>query len=177
MTISILYAAPSRALVAATTSVLAVLAMTAIHHVYGAALFATPWRLHIVYVSVPVALALLGAIPVARASPDSLASRIASWLFLGLGGVFAVGLIGFYEGGYNHLLPNVQYALGIEATVREGLYVPPDDLVFQLTGMAQFVLAMVAAVHLARLVRAPANPPASVQTPLAEPASADRKGR
>jgi hypothetical protein len=154
MSKSILHRAPERTLVAATASTLGVLVMTAVHHIYGAALFDTPWRLHIVFISVPVALAILAAIPIARASPDGLLSRIASWVYLALGGVFAVGAIGVYEGGYNHLLPNLQYVLGMEHTLRGGLYVPPDDLVFQLTGIAQFAIAIIAARHLWQLVDA-----------------------
>ena len=152
MSKSILHGAPAHTLAAATTSILGVLAMTAIHHVYGAVLFATPWRLHIVFISVPVALAILAAVPLGRASPDGLLSSAASWVYLALGGVFAIGAIGVYEGGYNHLLPNLQHVLGVEHTLREGLYVPPDDLVFQLTGVAQFVIAVIAARYMWRLV-------------------------
>lgn len=151
MATSILHDAPTRTLRAAAASLLALLALTAVHHVYGAWLFDTPWRLHIVFVSIPVAIVIAAAVPIARSAPESLASRSASWVFLVLGAIFVVGAIGLYEGGYNHALPNLQYVLGLAPTARPDLYVPPDDLLFQLTGVGQFVLAVVAAHYLAEL--------------------------
>lgn len=150
---SILSRAPTRTVAAAAASGLGVLAMTTIHHVYGAAIFETPWRLHIVFISIPVALVILGAIPLARMRNASFTSHVASWLFIGLIALFAVAAIGFYEGGYNHLLPNIQYTLGVEHPLRDGLYVPPDDLFFQLTGIAQFAVAVIAAWYLERLLQ------------------------
>lgn len=47
----------TRALVAAC----AVLALTSIHHVYGAIHYATPWRYHAVHVSGVILVVLLGA--------------------------------------------------------------------------------------------------------------------
>lgn len=149
---SILHRAPARAIFQTTFWALAILVMTSIHHVYGAALFSTPWRLHIVYVSIPAALIILAAIPAGRAAPHGLVSRAASWLYVAIIGVFAVGMIGFYEGGYNHLIPNIQYALGVEHPLREGLYEPPDDLIFQLIGVAQFPIAVLAGWRLFQLV-------------------------
>jgi hypothetical protein len=68
---------------------------------------------------------------------------------------FSILAIGIYEGGYNHLLPNIQYAMDVESTLREGLYVPPDDFIFQGTGMAQFVIAVIAAYALAVMIWGP----------------------
>ena len=143
--------APATQLRLATAGTLAVLVMTAIHHIYGAWLFATPWRLHIVYISIPVAIAILAALMVGRANASQFSARVASWIYFALAGGFAVGAIGFYEGGYNHLLPNIQYVLGVEHTLRDGLYEPPDDLIFQLTGIAQFAAGLFAGWHLVKL--------------------------
>jgi hypothetical protein len=153
MPLPILSRAPLETVAGATASGLGVLVMTTIHHVYGAAIFSTPWRLHIVYISIPVALVILGAVPLGIRRYSSFSGHGASWLFILLIAVFAVALIGVYEGGYNHLLPNIQYVLGVERTLRDGLYVPPDDLLFQLTGIAQFVVAVVAAWFLVCLMR------------------------
>ena len=157
MTESILARAPRGAVYAATLGGLTILLATTIHHVYGAWLFDTPWRLHIVFISIPVAVAMVASVPLARRPGNTLAAHLASWTFILLNGGFAIALIGFYEGGYNHLLPNIQYALGIEHPLREGLYVPPDDLVFQLTGVAQFVVAAIAAWQLWRVIRPARN--------------------
>ena len=152
MSSSILSRAPAAAIAAATISGLAVLVATTVHHVYGAWLFATPWRLHIVFISIPVAIAILAAIPIARMGSAPLAGQLASLVYIILDAGFVIGLIGFYEGGYNHLLPNIQYVLGVDHTLRADLYLPPDDLIFQLTGVAQFFLGVVAAWYLWRLV-------------------------
>ncbi|WP_338426278.1 hypothetical protein [Sphingopyxis kveilinensis] len=144
MSESILYHAQPRHLRLTTLATLGVLVTTAAHHIYGADLFSTPWRLHIVYISIPAAILILGTIPIARADARRLSSRIASWVYFLVSGGFAVGMIGFYEGGYNHLLPNIQYVLGAETTLREGLYQPPDDPIFQLSGIAQFFIALFA---------------------------------
>ncbi|PKR88341.1 hypothetical protein CXZ10_15085 [Pleomorphomonas diazotrophica] len=136
----------------ATATALAILVMTSIHHIYGAEIFDTPYRLHIVYVSIPVALVILGCVALARRTASAAVARAASWLFVILTGLFAIVAVGFYEGGYNHVIPNIQYLLGVEHTLRAGLYEPPDDLVFQLTGVAQFGIALVAASALWRLL-------------------------
>lgn len=152
MASSLLSSAPAGLVYRATATALAILVMTSIHHVYGAEIFDTPYRLHIVYVSIPVALIILGCVALARRTASEMVARAASWLFVILTGLFAIAAVGFYEGGYNHVIPNIQYLLGVEHTVRPGLYEPPDDLVFQLTGMAQFGIALVAASALWRLL-------------------------
>lgn len=152
MVSSLLSSAPAGLVYRATVTSLAILVMTSIHHIYGAEIFDTPYRLHIVFVSIPVALLILGCVALARRTASETMARAASWLFLALVGLFAIVAVGFYEGGYNHVIPNIQYALGVEHTLRAGLYEPPDDLVFQLTGMAQFGMALAAAAALWRLV-------------------------
>ena len=136
----------------ATLGALGVLVMTSIHHAYGAIVFDTPYRWHIIFISIPVALVILAAAPVARGGGSAMISRVASWLYLGLVALFVIAAIGIYEGGYNHLIPNIQYVLGVEHPLREDLYKAPDDLFFQLTGIAQFVLAMLTARWLWKLV-------------------------
>ena len=152
MTQSILARAPRSAVYAATLGGLSILIATTIHHVYGAWLFDTPWRLHIVFISIPVALGMVVAVLVAVQGGGSLAGHVASWAFILLNAGFAIALIGLYEGGYNHLLPNIQYVLAVDHPLREGLYDPPDDLVFQLSGIAQFVVAAIAAWQLWRVI-------------------------
>ena len=152
MVSSILSSAPAGLVNRATATSLAILVMTSVHHVYGAEIFDTPYRLHIVYVSIPVALIILGCVALARRTASETVARAASWLFVVLTGLFAIAAVGFYEGGYNHVIPNIQYVFGVEHTLRAGLYEPPDDLVFQLTGVAQFPIALTAAWALWRLI-------------------------
>lgn len=152
MVSSLLSSAPAGLVYRATATTLAILVMTSIHHVYGAEVFDTPYRLHIVYISIPVALLIVGCVALARSTASQTLAWAASWLFVILTGLFAIAAVGFYEGGYNHVIPNIQYLFGVEHTVRPGLYEPPDDLVFQLTGVAQFGIALVAATALWRLI-------------------------
>jgi hypothetical protein len=134
--------------------------MTTIHHVYGAAIFETPWRLHIVFASIPVALIILAAAPIAKRTRSGVVSNVASWLYVAAIALFCIALIGFYEGGYNHLIPNIQYMHGVDHPLREGLYVPPDDLAFQLTGIAQFAAGLVSSITLWAMLRADRRPTA-----------------
>jgi hypothetical protein len=121
-----------------------VLVLTVIHHAYGAFIFQQPLMLHITLIAIPVGALIftLGAFARRAASrrTASVASATALILMIGV----SIVAFGFYEGGYNHLLPNIQYALGITPTVRAGLYEPPDDFIFQGTGIIQFFQSLVA---------------------------------
>jgi hypothetical protein len=146
----------------AGAAALAVLLMTTIHHVYGAIIYDTPFRLHIVFISLPVAMAFTFALYVGALRPGTAAGRAATLTGAAIILVFAVAAIGFFEGGYNHVVKNVVYFVGGEDAmmklVPEWLYDPaavetPNDLLFELTGIAQFPLAVWAAVLTMRLLR------------------------
>ncbi len=142
---------------------IAVLAMTTIHHVYGAVIYDTPWRLHIVYISAPVAVAIIAALGFGASREGTPAGRIASWLAIAAILAFPVALIGFFEGGYNHLVKNIVYfARGEEAMMAlmpPSLYEPgtvemPNDVIFEMTGIAQFPLSIATLLAVLRLERA-----------------------
>lgn len=121
--------------------------LTTLHHVYGALLFDTPQRLHMLAAAPPyvlaVAIAYRGAIrPVARRGRAFGSAIVASsWLL-------PLGVIGVFEGGYNHLLKNVLFFAGIDRARFEALYPggllyeAPSDLWFEASGIAQFVVAL-----------------------------------
>jgi hypothetical protein len=141
---------------------LAVLAMTAVHHVYGAVIYDTPFRLHIVFVAVPVALFIAFALRLGAARAGTKQGRLATWAAVAVILVFAVAAIGVFEGGYNHFVKNIAYLGGGEAAVRvmmpSWLYDPaaveiPNDIVFEATGIAQFPLSIWAAIETWRLAR------------------------
>ncbi len=57
--------------------------------------------------------------------------------------------LGLYEGGYNHSLKNVAYAVDLPASVFDtlfptSLYEPPGDWFFELSGMLQLPLGLLA---------------------------------
>jgi hypothetical protein len=153
-------AAPSLHLRAGTAAML-VLIMTTIHHVYGAVIYDTPFRLHIVFISIPVAMAMAAALYVGATRVDR-AGRIATWTGIAIILVFAVAAIGFFEGGYNHVLKNIGFLGGGEEAVKAlmpaWLYDPsaveiPNDFFFEATGVAQFPLSVWTAVVTWRLAR------------------------
>ncbi len=138
---------------------LATLGLTAAHHVYGGLVYGTPWRLHGTFVVIPVALALLGAFALYRRSPDTAAGAWAGRALVLVAAVFPIVLIGGFEGGYNHVLKNVLYFGGLSAEWLARLFPPPtyelpNDLLFELSGVAQVVPAALAAAAGARFLRA-----------------------
>ncbi len=140
----------------AGAAALAILALTSVHHAYGAVIYDTPWRLHILHLAVPSAVFIALALYIGR-SKNSATRRIAAWS-AGLG-ILAVPVaaISFYEGGYNHVVKNMIYFTLGEETARRvfagELYEMPNDLVFEATGVAQFPLAVMACVLVAKLLR------------------------
>lgn len=136
----------------------AVLALTVFHHLYGAALYAAPFRRHALGVALPLALVIaallwLGWIQRARAAGGHF-DRAAVALVLAA----PVAIIGIFEGGYNHILKNVLYFGGAPADVLRTLYpfptyAMPDDLLFELTGVIQLPLALVAGRVALRFLR------------------------
>lgn len=146
----------------AGTAALLVLLMTSIHHVYGAVAYDTPFRLHIVFIAIPAAMAIAAALYVGATRADR-AGRIATWIGVAIIALFAVGAIGFFEGGYNHVVKNMGFLAGGESAVAKlmpaWLYDPsaveiPNDFFFEATGIAQFPLSVWTAVATWRLARA-----------------------
>ena len=134
-----------------------VLVLTSIHHLYGALIYDTPWRMHVVYFSIPAAILIASFLFLAWRYRGKTFGRTAAWLGVVLALVFPVGLIGIYEGGYNHLVKNILYFSGATDLVNQ-LFPPPNyelpnDLFFELTGIAQLFAALVAGRYLLRLCR------------------------
>jgi len=140
---------------AAATSI-GVLVLTTIHHVYGAAIYATPWRLHIVYIAVPMAVAIAVLLYAGWRNPWRRSGRIAGWTGLALAVGFAIILIGVYEGGYNHVVKNILNLVArptLQAMCEPPICEMPNDFVFEATGVAQFGMAIAAAIAVFRLFR------------------------
>jgi hypothetical protein len=69
-----------------------------------------------------------------------------------------VAWIGFFDGGYTHVAKLVIFFGGASRATFERLCPPnlcgvPDDLLYEVTGIAQFLLALYAAYYLVRLWR------------------------
>jgi hypothetical protein len=154
-------AAAAPALRAALASI-GVLVLTSVHHVYGAFVYATPWRLHILYGAVPAAVLIAGLFWLGHRRAGRRSGRFATAAAAIIAAVFPVAMIGLYEGGYNHLLKNILYFGGLGPDAFQALfpaptYERPNDFFFEATGVAQFFLAIMAAAALVRLVRARSN--------------------
>ncbi|CAN7606663.1 hypothetical protein IB277_28980 [Ensifer sp. ENS07] len=140
---------------------LLLLTLTSLHHAYGAYIYETPWRLHIVQLAVPAAIVIAAALFVGRSRSGTTAGRVATWLAALVVLAFPVAMIGIYEGGWNHVVKNVAYfGFGTDAArslFPEPVYRLPDSLLFELTGIAQFPLAVITALNTLALLRPPAR--------------------
>ncbi|MBZ4419359.1 hypothetical protein [Myxococcus sp. RHSTA-1-4] len=137
---------------------LAVLLLTSVHHAYGAFIYRTPWRLHMVAIAAVTAVVLLGALAVLRARPGGWTGGVALAVFALTTLGVPVGMIGVFEGAYNHVLKNVFYFGGASPELLGRLFPPPtyelpNDFLFELTGVLQVVPAVLAAVFLVHAFR------------------------
>lgn len=119
----------------------ALMLLTSIHHVLGAYIYDTPWRLHILAFSIPVIL--LNII----LNLKFRANKIAVYLLLAINFIITISLIGLFEGGYNHLVKNILFFSGTPAEVMVRLfppptYVMPGNFIFEFTGVLQAFLCV-----------------------------------
>ncbi len=138
-------------------SALAVLVLTSVHHVYGAVVYDTPWRAHILLIAIPAGAVIALALYAGWSRAGSRIGRVAGWFGLLLALAFPIAAIGFYEGLFNHVVKNIAYfGLG-EASARTlfpgPIYEMPDSFLFEATGILQFPLAVLAGVYALRLAR------------------------
>ena len=141
----------------AGAAALFILLLTSVHHAWGAYVFDTPFRLHIVFISIPFAALIVGLLYVAGTG-QSRAATIARWAAVLTIAAFPILAIGFYEGGYNHVVKNLIFFIAGEGPAREAfsseMYEMPSDFFFEATGVMQLPAAVYASVLLWRLVRA-----------------------
>lgn len=86
----------------------ALMALTSIHHAYGAVIYQTLWRLHVLMISVPVIVLTLIFNKILQKQNSSMRS-FAFWLFILITLVPSIGMIGVFEGVYNHVLKNILF--------------------------------------------------------------------
>ena len=149
---------PQSLLARVTWYALAVLLLTTIHHVYGAYVYHTPWRLHAASISGVAAAVILGSLFVLRRG-EGIARQLAFWTFTAVTLVIPVGTIGLFEGGYNHVVKDALYFAGASTPLMNRMFPPPvyelpDDAFFEITGIMQIGPAAAAGWLLYRLVRA-----------------------
>ncbi|WP_437640355.1 hypothetical protein [Sorangium sp. So ce854] len=138
----------------------AVMVLTTVHHVIGAVIYSTPWRLHIALLSVPTIAVLLGALAVHRRCAPTTAGRAAFVVLAAALVLVPIVWIGVFEGFYNHVVKDALYFLAPGSPVLLRLfppptYVMPDNALFEITGVLQVVPAWIAATALARRLLGP----------------------
>lgn len=134
---------------------LMVVVATTVHHVWGAVLYDTPYRLHIVFISLPIAAGFIAALWFAARTGNRQSGRTAAWIAGIVIIVFCTLAIGIYEGGYNHLLKNFVYFTHGPVTwmFPDGVTGIPDDFIFEATGIAQVPIGIMAGLASWRLLR------------------------
>ncbi len=134
-----------------------VLLITSVHHLYGAVVYNTPWRAHVAPIAAFFILVIASGLFLFERRPHAPGARMFFWAAVGSILVVPVGLIGLFEGGYNHLLKNILYFSGVSQRVMNSLfpapkYEMPNNLFFEVTGIGTFFAALPAAYYLCRLV-------------------------
>jgi hypothetical protein len=140
------------------TASVGVLVLTVIHHLYGATLYDAPFRQHVAFGILPVLLVLILAYWVHRRRPLTSLGRVSLWIFMAVTLIVPVGMIGLFEGGYNHLVKNLLYFGGASRARLDQLFPPPayempNDLWFEVTGILQFFVGLYTGYCLVRLWR------------------------
>ena len=129
--------------------------MTLVHHVYGAIIYDEPFRLHVAVFSIPVLIVLVTTYVGYMRVPNCFFKNILFVVFVVVSVLFSVVAIGFYEGGYNHVVKNILYFGGISIDILDKIYPSvyelPNDLFFELTGIAQFVTGLVCGLEILQL--------------------------
>lgn len=123
--------------------------VTSLHHVYGAIVYDTPWRTHIVPFGGAILVISLLFMFLYKKYDKKIYDRLymlISFLFFGL-------MIGVYEGLYNHLLKNALYFGGLAIETWRiffpaAIYEVPNNAFFELTGILQFPLFLLQVYYL-----------------------------
>jgi hypothetical protein len=134
-----------------------VLILTSIHHIYGAIVYNTPWRFHVVHPAALTTLIIAALLFLSYKRSRTIVGQIAFYLAISIILIVPVSFFGIFEGGYNHVLKNVFYFSGAGEPLMQKLFPPPtyelpNDLFFEITGILTFVAGVAAAYFAYRLL-------------------------
>ena len=99
----------------------AILLLTVFHHFYAAALFDTPWRRHVAVIVMPVLLLMIVLYVVYQWRPLTFAGKASFWLLMLVAVLVPIAWLGFYHGGYTHLVKLILVLGGVPQTTFEQL--------------------------------------------------------
>ncbi|MGO4838810.1 hypothetical protein AB4144_41840, partial [Rhizobiaceae sp. 2RAB30] len=85
---------PANAYFRAGAAAIATLVVTSVHHAYGAVIYGTPWRLHILHIAVPVAIAIALLLFIGSTRRGTRGGRLATWAAIAIILAFPVATIG-----------------------------------------------------------------------------------
>ena len=130
--------------------------LTIIHHAYGAMIYEASFRLHAVFFAIPVIVILLLTYRIYRKHSSAISGKVAFWVFMVVTILISVGMIGLFEGGYNHLMKNLLYFGSTSQATLKQLFPPPtyempNDFWFEATGILQFFSGVYCMYYLFRL--------------------------
>lgn len=133
--------------------------LTSVHHIYGAIIYQTPWRYHVVIPSIVAILFISGMSFLFSKRPDARLGALAFWLAIVSIIIFPILWIGLFEGGYNHHVKNALYFSGASMALMRRLfplptYEMPNDVFFEVTGALQLFAVLPAIYYTYRLIRA-----------------------
>lgn len=146
-----------RAAKGVSLSSVAIFTVTTIHHIYGAHIYNTPWRVHAAVVS-GLATALIAVCAhVLRRHLNDVFSTVVSWVFIAVS--FLVPFLGFgvFEGVYNHALKVALYLAHASPELMTRLFPPPtyempNDVFFEITGVLQVIPRFITGYYLYQFV-------------------------
>lgn len=115
--------------------------LTAIHHYHASILYQSPWRLHVLQVSVVVIIITLLSFAIYYKWRNTLLGKISLLLLFIV--TLSVCWIGIYEGFYNHIVKNIVFLIGLPESITStmyppDIYSPPSNLFYEITGAIQF---------------------------------------
>jgi hypothetical protein len=133
-----------------------ILILTVFHHFYAAAIFDTPWRRHVAIIVMPVLLVMIVLYVLYQWRPLTMLGKTSLWLFMLVAVLVPIAWLGFYHGGYTHLVKLILVFGGVPQATFERLCPVcevPGDLIYEVTGVMEFLFALFAAYYLFTLWR------------------------
>ena len=138
-----------------------IMLLTILHHFYGSLIYHDDFRLHVVFVAVPLILLIILCYNKMKSASNVRIRNRYVWAFLITVIVTALSGIGLFEGVYNHILKNIVYFLAHEelflSLFPPSVYEVPGDVIFEFTGMLQGVLGILLGGYLIRFFRGRMN--------------------
>lgn len=129
--------------------------LTSVHHLYGAIIYNTPWRMHVLLLSIPVIIVTLFLSRLLNKTKVT-TNKYLFWVYWLITLLASITLIGVFEGLYNHILKNILYFGGLSGSLMNkifpsGTYEMPNNFFFEITGMMQGIIVIPLIVYFIQL--------------------------